>query len=348
MAAPTLSRRCRRTAELFGALRRARPPGTRHVHERPQRARGAKGLLAAQFERGLFQEVFPAQGADEQLEALLEPGRPPVAVYCGFDPTADSLHVGHLPAVMALLHFQRAGHTVLAVVGGATARLGDPSGRERAREPLEAEKVRAHARGLREGLGRLLENHRALFWAAGGGRPLGRAELLDNAWWLGREPLLDFLCGAGGRLRMGTLLSRQACQARLRSAEGMSLAEFLYPALQAYDFLHLHRHHGCRVQLGGADQMGNIMSGYELVTKYVGAGLRWTVAVLGGLRVVRVGGRAGGIPGWIRNSAASGSGEVIVPLYPALWDRISSAVFSSGSFSARKRLVPWSVCTKGQ
>lgn len=79
-----------------------------------------------------------------------------------------------------------------------------------------------------------------------------------------------------------------------------------------------------------------------------GAGLRWTVAVLGGLRVVRVGGRAGGIPGWIRNSAASGSGEVIVPLYPALWDRISSAVFSSGSFSARKRLVPWSVCTKGQ
>ncbi|XP_025011847.2 tyrosine--tRNA ligase, mitochondrial isoform X1 [Gallus gallus] len=270
MAAPTLSRRCCRAAGLWDALRRARPPGTRHVHERPQRARGAKGLLAEQCERGLFQEVFPAQGADEQLEALLEPGRPPVAVYCGFDPTADSLHVGHLPAVMALLHFQRAGHTVLAVVGGATARLGDPSGRERAREPLEAERVRAHARGLREGLGRLLENHRALFWPAGGGRPLGRAELLDNAWWLGREPLLDFLCGAGGRLRMGTLLSRQACQARLRSAEGMSLAEFLYPALQAYDFLHLHRHHGCRVQLGGADQMGNIMSGYELVTKMTG------------------------------------------------------------------------------
>lgn len=311
MAAPTLSRRCCRAAGLWGALRRARPPGTRHVHERPQRARGAKGLLAEQCERGLFQEVFPAQGADEQLEALLEPGRPPVAVYCGFDPTADSLHVGHLPAVMALLHFQRAGHTVLAVVGGATARLGDPSGRERAREPLEAERVRAHARGLREGLGRLLENHRALFWPAGGGRPLGRAELLDNAWWLGREPLLDFLCGAGGRLRMGTLLSRQACQARLRSAEGMSLAEFLYPALQAYDFLHLHRHHGCRVQLGGADQMGNIMSGYELVTKYVGTGL-------GDLRGARVGGRAGGILAWIRNSVASGSGGVIVPVYSAL------------------------------
>ncbi|NXF56421.1 SYYM protein, partial [Oceanites oceanicus] len=108
-----------------------------------------------------------------------------------------------------------------------------------------------------------------LFWAAGGGR-LGRAALLDNACWLGRQPLLDFLQGAGGRLRMGTLLSRQSCQARLRSPEGMSLAEFLYPALQAYDFLHLHLHHGCRVQLGGADQMGNIMSGYELVTKMTG------------------------------------------------------------------------------
>ncbi|OXB80422.1 UNVERIFIED_CONTAM: hypothetical protein H355_004255 [Colinus virginianus] len=87
---------------------------------------------------------------------------------------------------------------------------------------------------------------------------------------------------------MGTLLSRQACQARLRSADGMSLAEFLYPALQAYDFLHLYRHHGCRVQLGGADQMGNIMSGYELVTKYV----RTVRDALGDLRGARMGGIA--------------------------------------------------------
>ncbi|CAM4485181.1 unnamed protein product [Lepidochelys kempii] len=106
--------------------------------------------------------------------------------------------------------------------------------------------------------------------ARGGRRALGEVMLQDNAWWLGREPVVGFLCGVGRRLRMGTLLSRQSCQARLRSAEGMSLAEFLYPALQAYDFLHLHRHHGCRIQLGGADQMGNIMSGYELVTKVTG------------------------------------------------------------------------------
>ncbi|NXG27519.1 SYYM protein, partial [Dromaius novaehollandiae] len=190
MAAPTLRRCCGRAAGLWGGLRR--------VHQQARQTGRAKGLLAEQCERGLFQEVFPAQSAEEQLPELLAPGRPPLTAYCGFDPTADSLHVGHLLAVMALLHFQRAGHHVIAV------------------------------------------------------------------------PLLDFACGAGGRLRMGALLSRQGCQARLRSAEGMSLAEFLYPALQAYDFLHLHRHHGCRVQLGGADQMGNIMSGYELVTRVTG------------------------------------------------------------------------------
>ncbi|XP_025058663.1 tyrosine--tRNA ligase, mitochondrial [Alligator sinensis] len=93
---------------------------------------------------------------------------------------------------------------------------------------------------------------------------------MDNTQWLGHKPLVVFLAGVGTRLRMGTLLSRQACQARLESDEGMSLAEFLYPALQAYDFLHLYQHHGCRVQLGGTDQMGNIMSGYDLVTKVTG------------------------------------------------------------------------------
>uniref|UniRef100_A0A8C5IFQ6 Tyrosine--tRNA ligase n=1 Tax=Junco hyemalis TaxID=40217 RepID=A0A8C5IFQ6_JUNHY len=273
MAAPALCRRCGRAAGPWGLRRAPLPPPLplrRRAHEQARRARGAAGLLAAQCERGLFQEVFPAQSAEEQLPALLEPGRPPLAAYCGFDPTADSLHVGHLLPVMALLNFQRAGHDVIAVVGGATAQLGDPSGRERAREPLPAERVRAQARALRAGLERLFGNHRELFWEPGAGR-LGRAALLDNARWLGREPLLRFLGGAAGRLRMGTLLSRQSCQARLHSAEGMSLAEFLYPALQAYDFLYLHRHHGCRIQLGGHDQMGNIMSGYELVTKMTGA-----------------------------------------------------------------------------
>ncbi|XP_060632792.2 tyrosine--tRNA ligase, mitochondrial [Anolis sagrei] len=262
MAAPVL-RAGRRW--LSAETRVLRP--RRGLHE--QRAK-EKGFLASQCERGLFQEVFPPQAAEEQLLRLLEPGRPPIAVYCGFDPTADSLHAGHLLPILGLLHFQRAGHDVIALVGGATARLGDPSGRTQARETLSEEEARARAEGLREGLERIFRHHRELFWGGAGGARLGRLTLLDNASWLARETVLGFLCGAGGRLRMGTLLSRQSCRARLESPEGMGLAEFLYPALQAYDFLHLRRHHGCLVQLGGADQMGNIMSGYELVSKVTG------------------------------------------------------------------------------
>ncbi|XP_003220864.2 tyrosine--tRNA ligase, mitochondrial [Anolis carolinensis] len=260
MAAPVLraGRRC-----LSAETRVFRP--RRGVHVQPPKE---KGLLASQCERGLFHEVFPPQAAEEHLLRLLEPGRPPIAVYCGFDPTADSLHAGHLLPLLGLLHFQRAGHDVIALVGGATARLGDPSGRTQAREPLSEEKARAQAEGLREGLQRIFQNHRELFWS---GARLGRLTLLDNTSWLARETVLGFLCGpAGVRLRMSTLLSRQSCRARLESPEGMGLAEFLYPALQAYDFLHLRRHHGCLVQLGGADQLGNIMSGYDLVSKVTG------------------------------------------------------------------------------
>ncbi|XP_054844221.1 tyrosine--tRNA ligase, mitochondrial [Eublepharis macularius] len=245
----------------------------RTLHEKPAdpevKPAPRVGLLAAQHARGRFQEIFPPQAAEEQLVDLLQPGRPPVTVYCGFDPTADSLHVGHLLAVLGLLHFQRAGHHVIALVGGATARLGDPSGRTKEREPLSEERARENARGLGEGLRRLFQHHRQLFWD-GGGASLGEFTLLDNADWWEREPVVGFLGTVGGHLRMGTLLSRQSCKARLNSPEGMGLAEFLYPALQAYDFLHLYRHHGCSIQLGGADQMGNIMSGYELVSRVTG------------------------------------------------------------------------------
>nr|XP_056703733.1 tyrosine--tRNA ligase, mitochondrial [Euleptes europaea] len=275
MAAPALRAGPRRAAALSaGWARLAASEGRRRrrIHDHPPEPPARSGLLAAQHERGLFQEAFPPRAAEEQLVELLEPGRPPLTVYCGFDPTADSLHVGHLLPVLGLLRFQRAGHHVIALVGGATARLGDPSGRATERAPLPEERAREQARGLREGLRRLFDHHRELFWAGGGGggARLGEVTLLDNAAWLGREPLLGFLGAVGGHLRMGTLLSRHGCKARLASPEGMGLAEFLYPALQAYDFLHLHRHYGCRVQLGGGDQMGNIVSGYELVSKVTG------------------------------------------------------------------------------
>lgn len=275
MAAPMLRAGCRGALGLRAAWPRSSVSAKRRrLHDQQPdprerdkpKAAAAKGLLAAQCQRGLFQEVFPPQAAEEQLPDLLEAGRPPVTVYCGFDPTADSLHVGHLLTVMGLLRFQRAGHHVIALVGGATARLGDPSGRTKERELLPEERVREHALGLREGLQRLFDHHRQLFCPEDA--RLGRVTILDNASWLERESVVAFLCGVGGHLRMGTLLSRQSCKARLTSPEGMGLVEFLYPALQAYDFLHLYRHHGCRIQLGGADQMGNIMSGYELVSKY--------------------------------------------------------------------------------
>ncbi|XP_012370415.1 tyrosine--tRNA ligase, mitochondrial, partial [Octodon degus] len=240
------------------------PRGLRRTHS------GAQGLLATQKARGLFKEFFPETGTKTELPELFDPrsaGRSPQTVYCGFDPTGDSLHVGHLLALQGLFHFQRAGHNVIALVGGATARLGDPSGRTKEREALAAEQVRANASALRRGLQALAANHRQLF---ADGRAWGSFTVLDNAAWYQQQRLVDFLADAGGHFRMGTLLSRQGVRARLRSAEGMSLAEFCYQVLQAYDFYYLFRHYGCRVQLGGSDQLGNIVSGYEFIHKLTG------------------------------------------------------------------------------
>ncbi|XP_048223150.1 tyrosine--tRNA ligase, mitochondrial isoform X2 [Perognathus longimembris pacificus] len=227
---------------------------------------GAQGFLAAQKFRGLFKEFFPERGTRVELTELFAAGGPPQTVYCGFDPTADSLHAGHLLPLLGLFHFQRAGHNAIALVGGATARLGDPSGRQREREALGAERVRANAQALSRSLRALAERHERLF---ADGRAWGRFTVLDNAAWHEPRRLVDFLAAEGGHFRMGTLLSRQSVQSRLRSPEGMSLAEFCYQVLQAYDFCHLFRHHGCRVQLGGADQLGNMVSGYEFVRRYL-------------------------------------------------------------------------------
>lgn len=250
MAAPRLRGFCRaaRSGVAF--------PGLRGAHS------GARGVLAEQKARGLFQEFFPERGTKVELPELLAA---PQTVYCGFDPTADSLHVGHLLALQGLLHLQRAGHHAIALVGGATARLGDPSGRTQARQALDAQQVESNARSLRRWLEALAARHRQLF--ADGRRAWGSFTVLDNAEWLGAQNLVDFLAAAGGHLRMGTLLSRHTVRSRLQGPGGMSLAEFCYPALQAYDFYHLFRRYGCRVQLGGADQLGNMVSGYEFVRR---------------------------------------------------------------------------------
>lgn len=237
--------------------------GLREAHS------GAQGLLAVQKARGLFKEFFPERGTKIELPELFDRGTGnfPQTIYCGFDPTADSLHVGHLLALLGLFHFQRAGHNVIALVGGATARLGDPSGRTKEREALGAERVRSNARALRQGLEAMGANHQQLF---ADGRPWGSFTVLDNSAWYQKQHLVDFLSAVGGHFRMGTLLSRLSVQTRLKSPEGMSLAEFFYQVLQAYDFYYLFQHYGCRVQLGGSDQLGNIMSGYEFIHKLTG------------------------------------------------------------------------------
>lgn len=228
---------------------------------------GAQGLLAAQKARGLFKDFFPERGTKIELPQLFDrstAGYSPQTIYCGFDPTGDSLHVGHLLALLSLFHFQRAGHNVIALVGGATARLGDPSGRTKEREALDAERVRANARALRLGLEALAAHHQQLF---SDGRTWGSFTVLDNSTWYQKQHLVDFLAAVGGHFRMGTLLSRLSVQTRLQSPEGMSLAEFFYQVLQAYDFYYLFQRYGCRVQLGGSDQLGNIVSGYEFIHK---------------------------------------------------------------------------------
>ncbi|XP_071466085.1 tyrosine--tRNA ligase, mitochondrial isoform X2 [Marmota flaviventris] len=231
---------------------------------------GAQGLLAAQKARGLFKDFFPERGTKLELPQLFDrsaAGYSPQTIYCGFDPTGDSLHVGHLLALLSLFHFQRAGHNVIALVGGATARLGDPSGRTKEREALDAERVGANARALRLGLEALAANHQQLFTD---GRTWGSFTVLDNSAWYQKQHLVDFLAAVGGHFRMGTLLSRLSVQTRLQSPEGMSLAEFFYQVLQAYDFYYLFQRYGCRVQLGGSDQLGNIVSGYEFIHKLTG------------------------------------------------------------------------------
>ncbi|XP_068595856.1 tyrosine--tRNA ligase, mitochondrial [Brachionichthys hirsutus] len=221
------------------------------------------GLLFSLHKRGILKESFPDTAAQDRLPHLLQAG--PQTVYCGFDPTADSLHVGNLLAIIGLLHFRSAGHHVLAVLGGATAQIGDPSGKTSERERLSADALAANTRSIRDSIQRIFTNHELHFHDSS--RKIGTVATLNNLSWYKERGVVGFLSEVGRYFRMGTLLSRHAVQARLRSADGMSLAEFTYQVFQAYDFHHLNQVYGCKIQLGGADQMGNLMSGHELIHK---------------------------------------------------------------------------------
>ncbi len=177
----------------------------------------------------------------------------PVTFYIGFDPTADSLHIGHLLPIMAMRCLQDSGHRPIALVGGATAMVGDPSGKSEARPILSEDNVRRNAEAIKAQLSRYLDFSP------------GRALLLNNADWLGPLNYIEFLRDVGRHFSINRMLAAESVKQRLET--GLSFLEFNYMLLQAYDFQVLHREHGCTLQLGGQDQWGNIVAGIDLTRR---------------------------------------------------------------------------------
>lgn len=181
----------------------------------------------------------------------------PLKVYCGFDPTADSLHLGHLVALMGLAWFQRFGHSPVALVGGATGMIGDPSGKASERQLLDAAAIERNVAGITRNLEAVLDSTK-------------ERAILNNYDWFKAFSFIDFLRDVGKSFRIGPMLGKESVRLRMESEEGMSFTEFSYQLLQAYDFLYLYRNHGVSLQMGGSDQWGNITAGIELVRKECG------------------------------------------------------------------------------
>ena len=195
----------------------------------------------------------------EALADLL--AREKVTAYSGFDPTASSLHVGHLVPALALARLQRLGHSPIAIVGGGTGLIGDPSGKSTERTLLSAEQVEANVASIRAQLARFLD-----FDASG-----NPARLVNNADWLTTINAMEFLRDIGKHFTVNAMLAKESVKRRLAGEEGISYTEFSYSLLQAYDFLVLHDRFGCVLQIGGSDQWGNILAGCDLIRRLRGA-----------------------------------------------------------------------------
>lgn len=187
----------------------------------------------------------------------------PISAYCGFDPTADSLHVGSLVPIMGLAHLSRCGHRPVVLVGGATGLVGDPSGKSEARKMLTAADVSRNAGGIAAQIAGVFKN-------AGID---GGFTLVNNADWIADKTWLQILREVGAKMSVNRMLSMDSVKGRLASEEGISYLEFSYMLMQAYDFMHLARTEKCTLQLGGQDQWGNIVMGIELARKSDGASL---------------------------------------------------------------------------
>ncbi len=190
---------------------------------------------------------------DQELNEYIEQGN--TTCYIGFDPTASSLHIGSLIPIMSLAHMQRFGHRPIALVGGGTGLVGDPSGKTEMRQLLTYEDIQENAKGIKKQLSRFLDFSE------------GKALMLNNAEWLTKLEYIPFLRDVGRHFSVNRMIKAESYKIRLDSEEGLSFIEFNYMVLQAYDFLELFSTHGCRLQMGGSDQWGNIVAGVELIRR---------------------------------------------------------------------------------
>jgi tyrosyl-tRNA synthetase len=207
-------------------------------------------------------EVLKERGFIEACtsDELLKLSDKPLKIYCGFDPTSDSLHLGNMIPMMGLAWFQRFGHTPIVIVGGATGIIGDPSGKSTERQLLDEETIQKNLTGIRKNLESFLDFE----------NPATRPILLNNFDWFKNFTFLEFLRDVGKYFRIGPMLAKDSVKARQTSEEGMSFTEFSYQVLQGYDFLYLYDHYDVTVQLGGSDQWGNITAGTDLIRKVRG------------------------------------------------------------------------------
>lgn len=209
-------------------------------------------VIDALQERGFIEAM-----TSEELHQLTQK---PIRVYCGFDPTAESLHLGNLVAIMGLAWFQRFGHTPVAIVGGATGMIGDPSGKMAERQLLDEKTIENNLKGIQKNLEAILDFQ----------HPTAKPIILNNLDWFKNYSFIQFLRDVGKLFRLGPMLSKDSVRSRLNSEEGMSFTEFSYQILQGYDFLYLFENYDVKVQLGGSDQWGNITAGTELIRKVHG------------------------------------------------------------------------------
>lgn len=203
-------------------------------------------VLEVLSERGFVKDVSEA----DALRAVLHQ---PIAVYCGYDATAESYHVGNAVSMMMLAWFQRYGHRTIALMGGGTTMVGDPSGKAFERPILSPQEIAANLERLRPQIGAFID------FAKG-------AHMIDNSAWLGSLNLIDFLRDVGSQFTINRMLSHETYRLRLEEG-GLTFLEFSYQLLQAYDFLQLYREYGCVLQIGGSDQWANILAGVELIRK---------------------------------------------------------------------------------